>query len=131
MSEFIFPTEEDFVKSAMTEITECSDYVDETTTLEDLLWDNTGELLRPMFEICEKFHKANFAQCHILTEELEDEKCVAWGDWIQCLVFFHETGSTHRIEGECRVMWKWMADASLKYVNKALVLMAEEAHDGG
>jgi hypothetical protein len=131
MSEFIFPTEEDFVKSAMTEITECSRYVDETTTFEDLLWDNTWELFLPMWELCEKFHEANFAGCHILTEELEDEKCVVWGDWIGCLVFFHETGSPHRIEGECKMIWKWMADASLRYVHKALTSMAQEPHDWG
>ncbi len=131
MSEFTFPTEEGFVKSAMTEINECSEVVGEGHPLEDLLWNNTFDLLHPVHELSKKFHQVNFSGCHILTEELEDEKCVAWGDWIECVVFFHDTGSMNRVESECRLLWRWMADTSLRYLDKAMISMDNEPHDWG
>ena len=126
--EQFIPSEEDFLKSAMKEVNECIELFeseDETRDFHDIIIENSLELFMPFWRIDQKFLSKDFPGAGFLQEQLEEEKVERWSEWMEAVEFFYKAGAMERVEGECEVLWKWIGETCIRYLQESVRLISE------
>ena len=126
--EQFIPSEEDFLKSAIKEVNECIELFeseDETRDFHDIIIENSLELFMPFWRIDQKFLSKDFPGAGFLQEQLEEEKVERWSEWMEAVEFFYKAGAMERVEGECKVLWKWIGETCIRYLQESVRLISE------
>ena len=122
------PSEGDFLKSAMTEVNECIECFeseDETREFSDIIMNDSLHLFEPFWKIDQKFFSKNFPGAGYLSDSMEEEKVERWTEWMETVEFFYKAGAMDRVEGECKVLWKWIGETCLRYLRESVRLISE------
>ena len=114
-------SKEDFVKRALEQVAATFQVTEgDDRTPEDCMMDATHELLDGLDDIHltpgNKLDEADIIEAESIYEEIENEKCAKWAEWMESVLFFSRANASDRIVQETELFYDWMDRTRYQYL---------------
>ena len=113
-------SKEDFVKRALERVAiACEVTEGDRRPAEDCIMDATYDLMDGLNDIHlspgNKLDEADIIEACSIYEEIENEKCAKWGEWMESVLFFARANASDRIVQETELFYDWMDRTRYQY----------------